>query len=138
MFCRNTHKIHKPLGKLHPQADPQHWETYISHRTGNLIWQKEEGGETSYTSYKAHLMRQYIVYTKGRGKKVHKPSRMYRISLQSESPKSWVFTKPGNSNIQKDAVKSKKLLFTQDDRGENKREIQEETTYQHVCKPANN
>ena len=51
-------------------------------------------------------MRQYIVYTKGRGKKVHKPSRMYRISLQSESPKSWVFTKPSNVRTQQKAKNS--------------------------------
>ena len=113
-FCRNKHNLHIPLGKWHQQADSQQWETYVEHKIGYLIRQQEVAGLIHYTSYKPHPITQHIAYTKNRGKEVNKPSTMYRISMHSESPKSWVFNKPGNSNIQQ-GIPSPLFLTNQED-----------------------
>ena len=116
-FCgkENATKLHTPLRKWYSQADYQIWETYVDHMTGNLTRQREVDGKTCYTSYKAHPMKHHIAYTKGRGKEVHRPDTMYQISMHSESPKSWVFNQPGNSNIRPGTANSPQFLINQDE-----------------------
>ena len=113
-FCGHKKpELHTPLGKWHSNADSQTWETYVDHMTGNLIRQQEVDGSPRYMSYKAHPMKNYIAYTKGKGTEIQRPDTMYRISMYSESPISWVFNKPGNSTIRQDAAKIPQFLLHQ-------------------------
>ena len=68
-----------------------------------------------YTSYKAHPTRQHLAYTKGRGTEVNRPDMMYHISMHSNSPKSWVFNKPDNSNIQHGTINIPQYIINQDE-----------------------
>ena len=103
------------LGKWHPQTDSQHWETYVKHKTGHLIRQQEADDKIRYTPYKPHPTIQHITYTNSRAKEVEKPSTMHRISMHSESTQSWVFKKPGNSNIQQGMPNSPTFLINQEE-----------------------
>ena len=115
-FCgTDSPQLKKPLGQWHPNADSQIWETYVEPKTGNLIKIKEVDGQTRFMSYRAHPMKNHIVYTKGRCQEIPCPETMYQISMHSESLKSWVFTKPGNSNIRLGAEHSPEFLINQNE-----------------------
>ena len=43
--------------------------------------------------------KKYLAYNKGKGEATQQPPTLYKISLLSQSPRSWVFQKSGSSPV---------------------------------------
>ena len=94
-FCTaGTQKLKKKLGKWytsHPQS--QIWDTFADPLTGDLICTTEDEHHTIYTRFPVQKIGAKLYYSKTTGNATEKPPQLIRISLHSQSPLSWVFTK---------------------------------------------
>ena len=74
----------------------QQWHTFAVHNTGNIIWITRHGDTQQCRDHKRVPSNIHLVYTKGLGKVIHKPTTLYKISLLSQLPQTWVFQKSGS------------------------------------------
>ena len=77
----------------------QQWQTFANHDIGNLIWIIGQGGMRQCRGHKIAPTKKYLVYNKGQGTLIQQPTTLYKISLLSQSPQTWVFQKSGSGLV---------------------------------------
>lgn len=97
-FCSNQTRLSSPLKDWIQGAESsQQWQTFADHDSCNLIWITGEGDSRECREHKMVPTNKYLVYNKGKGETTQQPPALYKISLLSQSPRSWVYQKSGSS-----------------------------------------
>ena len=94
-FCSIHTKLKNPLKEWIDGVDPsQQWKTYADHNTGNLIWITGQSDSQQCREHKRVPTSKFLVYNRDKkGTIMEQPNMLYKISLMSQSPRTWLFQK---------------------------------------------
>lgn len=99
-FCHNKTRLNEPLKDWKAAAkQSQRWDTFADHDTGDLIWLTGEDDERQCKRHKRVPTSKFLVYNKGSGTATPIPATLYRISLWTQSPRTWIFKKSGSCPV---------------------------------------